>query len=369
MRAIGFSKPPKRNEINKYITDGIDHPGYRAYTTDDENESGILAQFDIEMGDHFGISVCGQFEEDDRFYPDFLTPYLDADSVSSNEELEVERRVDNSTFSGVCDDLRVGLTLIFRLRNIVEYLKHDHTTDDPLLGASCSLSALSTEGSVLLPIYKTPEDTRRKEATEERKRDLLSRARDGDENAMQDLSVEEMDTYSNILTHVQYEDVFTMVDSYLMPYGAECELYSILGEIKAFRSARNKITKEEVIILTVDCNGLQMDIGINRKDLYGEPDVGRRFKGVIWMMGRIFFPDGGSGDWKDSASAIIERPDSGENPGGSGTKNSENSGGNRSKDSETGSSKDLKKGKRKRKSADADSDVAGQSGDDSPAKS
>ncbi|MGX8715043.1 MAG: DUF3881 family protein, partial [Lachnospiraceae bacterium] len=27
----------------------------------------------------------------------------------------------------------------------------------------------------------------------------------------------------------------------------------------------------------------------NEKDLYGEPQVGRRFRGIVWMQGEIHF--------------------------------------------------------------------------------
>ena len=34
-----------------------------------------------------------------------------------------------------------------------------------------------------------------------------------------------------------------------------------------------------------------MDVCINEKDLLGEPKEGRRFKGVIWLQGRLNYPD------------------------------------------------------------------------------
>ena len=35
------------------------------------------------------------------------------------------------------------------------------------------------------------------------------------------------------------------------------------------------------MILTVLCNGMQFDVCINRADLGGEPEAGRRFKGGV----------------------------------------------------------------------------------------
>ena len=99
-----------------------------------------------------------------------------------------------------------------------------------------------------------------------------------------------MDTYANVLSHIQYEDVYTLVDSYFMPYGAECDLYSVMGEIRSCHTLVNRLTLEKVYVMTIDSNGLQFDVAILAKDLYGEPKPGRRFKGTIWLQGRINFP-------------------------------------------------------------------------------
>ena len=43
--------------------------------------------------------------------------------------------------------------------------------------------------------------------------------------------------------------------------------------------------------MTLNCNDLIFEMCINQEDLYGEPAVGRRFKGMIWMQGYINFPN------------------------------------------------------------------------------
>ena len=43
-------------------------------------------------------------------------------------------------------------------------------------------------------------------------------------------------------------------------YGAECDLYSIMAEIKKVRRAGNSLTGEEILILTLSCNGLYLPI-------------------------------------------------------------------------------------------------------------
>ncbi len=289
MRAIGFSKPLKRKEIQALIEAGIKDCKYRAYTTDDEDENTVLAQFEINFGDDFGICVCGQFDEDDQFYPDYYYPFLNTNQVSSTEEISVEPRIDNDSYAGICEDLRVGVTLIFRLRNTVEYLKCRHTSFAPMENTSVILTALAAEGTVLMPVYKTDEQIQQVQEENEERMVQIRRAKRGDEDASRELTALEMDQYAGLMEHIRQDDIYSIVDSYLMPYGAECELYSILGEIKKTERRINCLTMEEMTLLRVDCNGLELDILIHQDDLFGQPEIGRRFRGCIWMQGKICF--------------------------------------------------------------------------------
>ena len=115
-------------------------------------------------------------------------------------------------------------------------------------------------------------------------------ARQGDEDAIETLTLEDMDMYTNISKRIRKEDIFSLVDTYFMPYGVECDQYSLLGEITDFHEVTNSITGEEVYFMTLSCNELLFDVCVNKKDVFGEPQVGRRFKGVVWLQGFINFP-------------------------------------------------------------------------------
>ena len=152
------------------------------------------------------------------------------------------------------------------------------------------MSGLSVEGTIMMPINKNEQQKEKsKKASSERKQ-LLAQARMGNEEAIESLTLEDMDTYTTISRKIHKEDVFSLVDTYFMPYGVECDQYSILGEIIDVREEVNRITGEQLVIMSLECNELTFDVCINRKDLYGEPAVGRRFKGVIWLQGYINFP-------------------------------------------------------------------------------
>ncbi len=63
---------------------------------------------------------------------------------------------------------------------------------------------------------------------------------------MESLTMEDMDTYSMISQSIVTDDIFTIVDSYFMPYGIECDQYSVLGEILDIMKFKNIMTGEEI---------------------------------------------------------------------------------------------------------------------------
>ena len=67
--------------------------------------------------------------------------------------------------------------------------------------------------------------------------------------------------------------------------------YSVIGEILELSKERNSYTGENIYIMNLECNDVEFTLGINEKHLLGEPMVGRRFKGQIWLQGNVRFTD------------------------------------------------------------------------------
>jgi hypothetical protein len=143
----------------------------------------------------------------------------------------------------------------------------------------------------MLPIKKDEVQKKKGRRDSINRSKLIDAARKGDEEAIETLTLEDMDIYTNISKRILKEDVFSIVDTYFMPYGVECDLYSVLGEIQKMEEIENIVTGETIVKMLLLCNELSFDVCINKNDLYGEPQVGRRFKGVIWLQGYINFPE------------------------------------------------------------------------------
>ena len=85
--------------------------------------------------------------------------------------------------------------------------------------------------------------------------------------------------------------MYSIIDSCFMPCGVECDQYSVIGEITEIVEKKNQITGEEVYDLKLECSDIVFHVGIAKQDLTGEPAVGRRFKGQIWMQGNVVFDE------------------------------------------------------------------------------
>ena len=289
LRAIGFSKLTERKRLKELLTEIVMNSDARAYTTNNENV--LLGEFRKNFASGMGVAVCGEFDDDDKFIYDYYYPYLEGGGITSYEDVSVERHASKDSYAGVCDDVKVGISLIFYLRNMIPYVKAQSTGKLPVRGTSLTLSALSTSGTIMMPILKDELQKERVKRDSVNRSNLIAAARKGDEEAIETLTLEDMDMYTTISRRIQKEDIFSLVDTYFMPYGVECDQYSVLGEIVGMRLVTNQVTGEKIYVLTICCNELTFDVCINIIDLFGEPQVGRRFKGVIWLQGYINFPE------------------------------------------------------------------------------
>ena len=289
MRAVGFAGLSDRKSQQKLITDVIINPTNRRYTSYGQNE--FLAEFDKDFAPGIGVGVCGIFDSEENFSYDYYFPYLTGTQISSLEDITVERYAEKEAYAGICDDYKIGVSLIFYLQNMVPYVKVLSSGQLPLVGTSLSLSGLSIQGSILLPIAKNERDIRKIRRASTERLQLLNKAKDGDEEAIDTITMEDMDRYAVLKDRIRETDVFSLVDTYFMPYGVESDQYSILGEILECNRVENSLTGEHVWKFVLQVNDMNMDVCINEADLVGEPAEGRRFKGNIWLQGMVIHPE------------------------------------------------------------------------------
>lgn len=290
LRSIGFASITTKKQLRELITYTIQKATEKSYTSGTEEDS-MFAEFSLNFGEQIGITVRGEYDENNQFTFDYYFPYLRGQNITSREDVSIERHAARESYAGVCDDIKVGVSLIFYVQNVIPYIRAKNSKLLPIRGTTLAMTGLSLSGTIMIPLVKNEYQREiSKQLTADRSK-LLAAARQGDEDAIETLTLEDMDTYTAISRKIHKQDIYSIVDTYFMPYGVECDQYSVLGDIQECRVVTNSITAERVYIMTLNCNNLCFDVCINSEDLLGEPAVGRRFKGTIWLQGYINFPE------------------------------------------------------------------------------
>ena len=283
--AIGFSKL-NNDTLNDLLQEIKLRPDYQESAIDFEGNQFVEIRYMVT--DNVGLVLRGIYNDDDEFILDYYYPTFFGETVSLVNDVEIIKQSDKDNYQVMVDEIRLGVNLIFQLQNMGEYLRHN-IMDGKSADRSVSLSALSLDGKIILPLYDN-EKSRIKEKMNNQKRiDLVVQAREGNEEALENLTMDEIDLYQRISRRVAREDILSVVTSYFMPYGIENDKYEILGDILDVRNVVNHLTMEELYLLVIESNDVVFELCINKNNLLGEPLVGRRFKGTIWLQGTVNF--------------------------------------------------------------------------------
>ena len=286
LRSIGFTNAVSPEDQDSLLKDVlIRHDSRNVVET---REGGHFVEFSREYAPDMGLTVCGEYDRDNLFRMEYYFPFFRGSKATTYNNVGIEQHLRTTSFAVACDDMRVGTTLIFQLTNASEYLRLLARKGDLRKTTTVSISALAERGTILLPVIKDQKKARIDSRQQQRQNDLFDAARDGDEEALESLTMQDIDAYSMISRRIQSEDIYTIVDTYLIPYGLECDLYNIMGDITEVNTVRNLATGERIVQLGLNCNDVPMDVCVNEKDLLGSPEVGRRFKGHSHFCNRCF---------------------------------------------------------------------------------
>lgn len=290
LRAIGFRAITAKEDIETILWHVANTPT-AVYSPRPGMESayGTVAK---DYADHLGLLLRGEFNDDNEMAKtdvEYYLPYLHGRHHTTTEDVSIEKHADKRSYVGVCDEVNVGVSLIFQLINMNDYELSFMYGKDTSAVLPITLSALSIEGRIILPILKNEQQKERTQTQNSRRNQMIAAARQGDQDAMESLTLEDIDLYTAISRRARTEDILSIVETYFMPYGISCDQYSVLGNILDVEALKNEMTKEEVYRLTLECNDLVFDVCINEADLMGEPEIGRRFRGNIWLQGIVDF--------------------------------------------------------------------------------
>ncbi len=319
LRAVGFSEYVKKSQIDEFFKENLkDENLISTYISGDMR---LCGQYNIPVCNGAGISVIGEQEKNQLALIDFYYPYLKGYDYTLIQECTIERHSDKESYAGIIDDYRMGIALIFYLTNgnVYNSLIKTHKISDIKID-KIYLSALSIGGKIILPIDKKPlsknEFADKSKLNVEYDYEDYDEDDDYDDENIDDLPmtsrlIGDMDDFSDGIggraisigigfkvpknsigvqeSRLKNEDLYSIVETSLVPYGIECDKYQIVAEILSVNRKVNTFTGETLVEMRVDTMGLQFNLMINEADLEGEPLPGRRFRGVIWLLGEVEF--------------------------------------------------------------------------------
>lgn len=286
-KAIGFGADISGSMMRK-----VEEEVRREFTSHERmilDEDTDYCEFRKILGERLELAMYGVMDLDENFEKEYSVPVFQGKGITTYADVIVEKKIDKEAYIGICEDARVDISLMFYLQNPMEYVRELQSGNLSKKKTSVTLAGLAYDGTVLFPVTKNEKDKKEQREQFRDRMMLVSAARKGDSEAIETLTLKDMDTYQKVSKRVVTEDIFSIIDTYFMPYGVECDLYSIMGEILDMDLVINEVTREKIMILTLDVNEMIFDVCIPKANILGEPAVGRRFRTNIWLQGKINF--------------------------------------------------------------------------------
>lgn len=286
-KAIGFG-----GDISGFMMRKVEEEVRREFTSHERmilDEDTDYCEFRKILGERLELAMYGVMDLDENFEKEYSVPVFQGKGITTYADVIVEKKIDKEAYIGICEDARVDISLMFYLQNPMEYVRELQSGNLSKKKTSVTLAGLAYDGTVLFPVTKNEKDKKEQREQFRDRMMLVSAARKGDSEAIETLTLKDMDTYQKVSKRVVTEDIFSIIDTYFMPYGVECDLYSIMGEILDMDLVINEVTREKIMILTLDVNEMIFDVCIPKANILGEPAVGRRFRTNIWLQGKINF--------------------------------------------------------------------------------
>ena len=89
LKAIGFSDITEKKELDTILQDVIQN--YDEKTVVEDRSNHLFTELSKMHGCDFGITVCGEYDEDDQFQMEYYFPYFRGTGITMEEEVVIEK--------------------------------------------------------------------------------------------------------------------------------------------------------------------------------------------------------------------------------------------------------------------------------------
>jgi len=104
LKSIGFSGINGKKEVDRILKDVILH--YDEKTVIEDRKNHMFAEISKTFGCDFGITVCGEYDENNEFQMEYYFPYFRGTGITTQEDVVIEKHAGKESYAGACDDVR-----------------------------------------------------------------------------------------------------------------------------------------------------------------------------------------------------------------------------------------------------------------------
>jgi len=121
LKALGFDNIQTRSDLKKLLEEVEEQCTHQTIVSYKPGED--FCELKKEYGQSMGIALCGGLDEREYFDPYYYFPYFEGSGISTYAEIAVERKIEKEQYLGMCEDSKIGISLIFTVQNGIEYMR------------------------------------------------------------------------------------------------------------------------------------------------------------------------------------------------------------------------------------------------------
>lgn len=293
LSAIGLSSLiDKKIKFNRMLKDASAFSDLR-FQSKGGKAGHTLAESYKSLGDGFGVVVYSdnynklnrKGEKQRRMDINGWSLFARSDKPIKVTDFDIDTEEDGWQYA-FCEDEETGNLFEFKMNNMLEYHKRSKKGESV---TSVNVAMLALLGTVILPVYKDEYTQGYRDEENKMQRELLERARSGDNQAEETLSKNASKMAQTVWERMQNEDILSIFEGYFLLIGNHSGNFSVLADIEQVEHLKNNMTNEKVVKLLLNITGTRLNLFINAKDLVGMPMVGMRFMGIGTLQGSAIF--------------------------------------------------------------------------------
>ncbi len=288
LRLVGIEHDEKVDNIDELLESIVKEKEKVKKWLSSDNKKVI----DIEKRCSKDISLLTRslITEDGKLDIVLFTPLASGYHLTKCENTKVSYNKNNIAAFGFTESENSRTPVSFIVSNVEDYQKAKKTNAKV---GGVYLTAYSIEATVILPI-ENQEGDQEVDENEEYNSDFIQNIvekieMDNDEEVLEMLEKELDEEMKVMRERLKSEDILSVLEVYFLPIEDFESMYSLLGIITEVEKQKLISSRGYIYRITVSSMSLSIDVYINERDLLGEPRVGMRFKGNVWVHGKIKF--------------------------------------------------------------------------------